>query len=105
LLVASGATFLTVVLAQKANAFACRSATLPAWSLSWRANRLLLVAAIVELLFAAAILYVDPFATFFDQGAPPMVGWLIAVGSMPVIVLADAIVKRSAGRRRRSRSA
>ena len=100
LLVASGATFLTVVLAQKANAFACRSATMPAWSLSLRANHLLLAAGVVELLFAAAILFVDPFATFFDQAAPPLIGWLIAMGAMPVIVVADAMVKRSAGARR-----
>ena len=82
-----------------------RSGSLTEWRSWWRVKRLLLVAAVAEMLFAAAILFVDSFATFFDQAAPPLVGWLIAIGSMPVILLADAIVKRSAaGHRQRARS-
>ena len=91
---ASGATFATVVLAQKANAFACRSSTLPAWRMSPTANRYLLVAIVAELLFAGGILFVGPMAEFFDQAAPVAAGWLVALASMPMVLLADAAVKR-----------
>ena len=42
---ASGAAFLAVVLGQKANAWACRSATLPPWQIGWLGNRLLVFTA------------------------------------------------------------
>ena len=49
LLAASGAAFATVVLAQIANAFACRSATHPPGRLGWWSNRFLVWAVAVEL--------------------------------------------------------
>ena len=100
LLAASGAAFATVVFAQKANAFCCRSASAPLWAGRLGSNRMLLGAAAFELGFAAVLLLIDPVAEFFEQGAPPAAGWLVALASMPVIVIADAAVKRAAGRRR-----
>ncbi len=40
---ASGAAFLSVVVGQAANAFACRSTRRPAWELGWFSNRFLLI--------------------------------------------------------------
>jgi magnesium-transporting ATPase (P-type) len=97
---ASGATFVTVVLAQTANAFACRSLELPAWRLPLFSNPLLLVAASVELAFAMSMLLVPPLADFLEHRTPPLAGWLVALAAMPAVVVADALVKRwDAGRR------
>src|SRR5690606_2362308 len=46
---ASGAAFMTVVIGQTANAFACRSSTRRPGQLGWTTNRLLLPAAFIEL--------------------------------------------------------
>jgi magnesium-transporting ATPase (P-type) len=100
---ASGATFATVVLAQTANAFACRSLTLPAWRLPVLSNRLLVVAATVELGFAMSMLLIPFLADFLGHRNPPMWGWVVALLSMPAVLLADAAVKRrDAGHRLRS---
>ena len=53
---ASGAAFVVVVLAQTANAFACRSSTLPPWRIGWLTNRMLLLGGSIELVLAAAFL-------------------------------------------------
>lgn len=90
---ASGAAFATVVLAQTANAFACRSTTRPAWRLSLRTNRLLVVGATVELAIAAAFLFVPPVAEVLGHESPPAIGWAIALASIPLILITDAIHK------------
>jgi magnesium-transporting ATPase (P-type) len=95
---ASGAAFATVVLGQRANAFACRSRTLPAWRLRWNSNRYLLIAGVAEMGFALTILLVDPIAEFFGQAPPPAVGWLVAFAAMPAVLVGDAAVKRWARR-------
>jgi calcium-translocating P-type ATPase len=94
LMAASGATFLTVVLAQTANAFACRSRRQPAWRLPLLANPHLLVAASIELVFALTVLLVTPFASFLDHHRPSWVGWCVALASMPAVLLIDAAAKR-----------
>lgn len=91
---ASGACFLTVVLAQKANASACRSSTRRPDQLGWTTNRLLLLTGIVELAFAMVVLYVGPIARQLEQAGPPLWGWLVAVCSMPVVLAVDALDKR-----------
>ena len=96
---ASGATFATVVFAQTANAFACRSARDPAWRLPALGNPHLLVAAALELAFAMTMLAVGPLAAFLGHRTPPMIGWLVAVASIPLVLGADALTKRRQDRR------
>jgi magnesium-transporting ATPase (P-type) len=95
---ASGATFATVVFAQTANAFACRTARDPAWRVPLRANPHLLVAASIELCFAMAMLLIPAIAAFLDQASPPAIGWVVALLSMPLVVGADAATKWHARR-------
>jgi magnesium-transporting ATPase (P-type) len=90
---ASGAAFATVVLAQTANAFACRSATQPAWRLPVLGNKLLIGAALLELAIAAAFLFIRPVAEVLGHESPPGVGWAIALASIPVLLVVDALHK------------
>ncbi|MEX0833497.1 MAG: cation-transporting P-type ATPase, partial [Actinomycetota bacterium] len=96
---ASGAAFVVVVLAQTANAFACRSSTLPAWRIGWLTNRMLVLGASIELVLAAAFLFWPVLAAPLDHRPPPVIGWAIAVGSMPALLLIDASFKRIFRRR------
>jgi magnesium-transporting ATPase (P-type) len=98
-LAASGAAFMTVVLAQTANAFACRSSTRWPGALGWTTNRLLLPAAGIEVVFSLVAVFVVPFALLLGQAAPPAIGWVVALASMPLLLLVDALDK---ARRRRS---
>ena len=75
---ASGAAFMTVVLAQAANAFACRSSTRWPGDLGWTTNRLLLPAIAIGLAFSLVVLLVPPIAHELGQATPPLVGWLMA---------------------------
>jgi magnesium-transporting ATPase (P-type) len=99
LLAASGAAFMTVVLSQAANAFACRSATRSPWSLGWTTNRLLIPGVSIGLAFALATVFIPLFAAVLGQAPPTMAGWIIALLSAPLMLLVDAIYK--AVRRRR----
>jgi calcium-translocating P-type ATPase len=100
---ASGAAFATVFLAQTANAFACRSKTRPAWRMPLLTNRLLIGAALVELAIAAAFLMVPPVADLLGHQSPPMVGWLVALGSIPLLLVVDGLHKTVRLRRSDSR--
>jgi len=104
LAMASGATFAAVVLAQTANAFACRTAREPAWRVPFRSNPHLVAASSIELVFAMTMLLVAPIASCLDQASPPMIGWLFALLAMPVVIVADATTKWIA-RRNTSHSA
>ncbi|MFB0838408.1 cation-translocating P-type ATPase [Arthrobacter sp. E44] len=104
LMAASGAAFTTVVLGQVANAFACRSATLPPWKLGWATNRLLVWAVLAELAILAACLYVPYLATLLGQAPPTPAGFLLALLAAPAVLLADWIHKTARGRLRRSRT-
>ncbi|HXF72570.1 MAG TPA: cation-transporting P-type ATPase [Actinomycetota bacterium] len=99
-LAASGAAFATVVLAQTANAFACRSAALPPWRLGWWSNRLLVGGAAIELAVAIAALIVPPFAAALGHAPPPGAGWAVAFASMGAVLAADALWKAPRGGRR-----
>jgi magnesium-transporting ATPase (P-type) len=100
---ASGATFMTIVLAQTANAFACRSFTRWPGELGWTTNRLLIPAASIELAFSLLVLFVDPIADELGHASPPLVGWLVAILSVGALLGVDTIDKhhrrRSASRR------
>ncbi len=106
LLAASGAAFTAVVLAQLANAVACRSTTRPAWRVGLRGNRLLPLALVVELGALVVFLFVPPVATLLDQAPPGAAGWAVALAAVPALLVVDGAWKvvrarrRGAGRRR-----
>jgi calcium-translocating P-type ATPase len=99
LFAASGAAFITVVLAQSANAFACRSSSRWPGALGWFTNRLLLVGVAFGLAFSLAVLFIDPIAHELGQANPPLAGWLVAFASAGVLLTVDAVDKRLRGRR------
>ena len=93
LMAASGAAFTTVVLAQLANAFACRSATVPPWRLGWFTNRLLLWAVLAELGLLCVFLFLGPLATLLGQAPPTPGGLAVALAAVPAVLLADWLYK------------
>ncbi|MDQ0119100.1 magnesium-transporting ATPase (P-type) [Pseudarthrobacter defluvii] len=101
LMAASGAAFTAVVLGQLANAFACRSATVPPWKLGWGTNKLLVWAVLAEAAILAVCLYVPSLAALLGQAPPPPEGLLLALLAAPAVLLADWIHKSVRGRLRR----
>jgi magnesium-transporting ATPase (P-type) len=99
LMAASGAAFMTVVLAQTANAFACRSSTRWPGALGWFTNRLLVVAVIVELAFSLLVLWWPAVAAILGHANPPLAGWVVALASMPIVIAVDAADKALRARR------
>jgi magnesium-transporting ATPase (P-type) len=97
---ASGAAFMTVVFAQTANGFACRSSTRSPGELGWTTNRLLIPAASTELLFSFVVLLVSPIALVLGHASPPLAGWAVALLSAPIVLAVDAADKRIHARRR-----
>lgn len=95
---ASGAAFMTEVLAQTADAFACRSFTHWPGALGWTINRLLLPAAPIELAFSLVVLFVAPIADEPGHAAAPLAGWTVAVASAAAVLGVDAIDKRQRAR-------
>lgn len=98
---ASGATFMTIVLAQTANAFACRSSTIWPGRLGWTSNRLLVPAASLELAFSLVALLLPAFADALGHAAPPAAGWAVAFLAAGGLLFVDWTDKR---RRRRGPS-
>lgn len=94
LMAASGAAFMTVVIGQTANAFACRSSTRWPGDLGWTTNRLLIPAASAGLAFSLVVLLVTPVAQVLGQANPPAAGWAVALASAPIVLAADALDKR-----------
>ena len=93
LMAASGAAFTTVVLAQLANAFACRSASVPPWRLGWFSNRLLVWAVLAELGLLAVFLFLGPLATLLGHAPPSPGGLAVALASIPAVLFADWLYK------------
>lgn len=91
---ASGAAFITVVFAQAANAFACRSSTHWPGSLGWGTNRLLLGAVSAGIAFSLLTLWLPPLADLLGQASPPPAGWIVAFASIPILFVVDALEKR-----------
>lgn len=102
-LAASGATFAAIVLAQTANAFACRSSTRWPGSLGWTTNRLLIPAVLIDLAVAATFLFVPALANALGQAVPTWSGWAVALGGIGVLLGVDALDKSIVRRRRRVR--
>jgi calcium-translocating P-type ATPase len=90
---ASGGAFLTVIVMQMANAFACRSTRVPAWRLGWLGNRFLLVAVAGSTAFALVCLLVEPVAQVLDQAWPPAAVLPLVALSAPLLWLVDAVWK------------
>ncbi|TPW10825.1 MAG: metal cation transporter p-type ATPase A [Acidimicrobiaceae bacterium] len=90
---ASGATFMTVVLAQTANAFACRSSTKWPGELGWTTNRLLIPAVCAGLGFSLLALFAPPIALELGHANPPLAGWLVAFGSIFAVLAVDRVDK------------
>jgi magnesium-transporting ATPase (P-type) len=103
LLAASGAAFATVVLAQAANAFACRSATRPPGRLGWWSNRFLVWAVAIEVVALVGFLFVSPMAHVLEHAPPPAAGWVVALLGVPVLLLVDRAHKALRARRARRR--
>ncbi len=99
LAMASGAAFITVVLAQTANVFACRSSSRWPGALGWTSNRLLIPAALIGLIISLVLLWVPPIARLLGQWNPPPWGWAVAVGSMAILLGVDALDKYVRARR------
>ena len=93
LLAASGAAFLTVVVMQCANAFACRSTRLSAWRLRWHGNRFLVVAVAAALVFGAACLAIPPVAAVLGQAWPPLAVLPLIIASAPLLWTVDGLWK------------
>ncbi|HEU4512100.1 MAG TPA: cation-transporting P-type ATPase [Nocardioidaceae bacterium] len=93
LMAASGAAFMTVVIAQTANAFACRSSTRTPGQVGWTSNRLLVPAASTELAFSFVVLLVTPVALVLGHASPPPAGWMVAISSAFVLLGVDALDK------------
>ena len=104
LLAASGAAFITVVFAQAANAFACRSSTHWPGSLGWRSNRLLPWAVGTGIAFSLLTLWLPAIADLLGQSNPPPAGWTVAFTAIPVLLAVDALEKRLRNRERARRS-
>ncbi|GGI45309.1 magnesium-transporting ATPase (P-type) [Agromyces flavus] len=99
LLAASGAAYITVVIAQAANAFACRSATKWPGALGWFGNRLLVGAVLIGTAFSLVLLWVPPIADVLGQANPPLAGWAVAIAAFPTLLAVDALDKRLRSRR------
>ena len=91
---ASGAAFLTVILAQSANAFACRSRERRVDRRLLFGNRFLVGAVAVEVVIGLACLTIGPLADALEHAFPTLLGVGIAVLSMPLLLSADAFDKR-----------
>jgi magnesium-transporting ATPase (P-type) len=98
LLAASGAAFTAVVLGQLANAFACRSATIPPWKQGWLTNRLLVWSLVAELCTLAAFLFIPQVAAVLTQAPPPPAGFALALLAVPAVLAADWAYKKAGHR-------
>jgi len=91
----SGAAFATIVLAQMANVFCCRSETRAAYRIDPRRNPLLLRAVAAELLALLVFLGIPAVAGELGGTWPTSLGWALAILAVPLVILADAAWKRA----------
>jgi magnesium-transporting ATPase (P-type) len=99
LLPASGAAFATIALCQMANAFACRSASRPAWRLAPATNPLLIAAVCAELALLLVFVGVPGVAELLGGTWPPLMGWLMGLSAAAALLALDALHKRALSRR------
>ncbi|HET9303113.1 MAG TPA: HAD-IC family P-type ATPase, partial [Propionibacteriaceae bacterium] len=99
LAIASGSAFAAIALGQMANAFACRSETLPVWRQKLLSNRLVIGAVAAELVLLGAILGFPPLARLLGGSWPTPLGWGLALCAVPMIIAVDATYKALRTRR------
>lgn len=90
---ASGTVFATIASAQVANAFACRSETLPAWSHPVFANRALLYAVVVDVVLVVCFLGIPVLAELLGGTWPSWIGWFFVLAGGFAILFVDALHK------------
>jgi len=100
---ASGAAFLTVVVSQAANAFACRSFTTSPFRLGWITNRWIPPAVAASLVLSAVLLSWPTVARQMGHTWPGPAGVLVAVGTAAATLAIDAVDKAVRARRLRGR--
>jgi magnesium-transporting ATPase (P-type) len=107
LMTASGTAFAAIAVAQMANAFACRSATLPVWRMNPAGNLLVVGAVAAEAALLVAFVGVPWLADLLGGGWPSSLGWAMAGAAAVVLLLVDGAHKaaRRSGRRAGRRSA
>jgi magnesium-transporting ATPase (P-type) len=93
LAIASGTAFATIASAQIANAFACRSETVPAWSLPPFANPALVLAVAVDIVLVVCFFGVPALADLLGGAWPSPTGWVFVLGGGVSILLADSLHK------------
>lgn len=91
---ASGAAFMAIAAGQLANAVACRSATMPAWTRSARTNRLLGAALFADAAVCVAFVTVPPLPATLGGTWPPALGLVGAAATAGLVVLVDSLHKR-----------
>jgi hypothetical protein len=99
LAIASGSAFAAIALGQMANAFACRSETLPVWGQKLLSNRLLIGAVAAELVLLGVFLGFPPLARLLGGSWPTPPGWGLALRAVPMIIAVDAAYKALLTRR------
>ncbi|WP_280339601.1 cation-translocating P-type ATPase [Nocardia neocaledoniensis] len=90
---ASGALFVSIVLGQLSNAFACRSETRWVGAVGWRGNPLLLATVAIEISLLVVFLWVPPLPTLLGGAPPSPLGWVLAAGAIPALLAADTAHK------------
>ena len=83
-----------IVIAQVANAFACRSELLPASLRGLLQNRLIVTGIAVELVLIAAIDYTPFGNAFFATAAIPLIVWLVPVPFAIALIAFDRLNKQ-----------
>ena len=97
---ASGAAFAAVVIAQAANAIACRSTTLRVWQMSGRRNTLMRGALLLQCALLALLLFVGPLARLLGQAPPTPAVMALALLAFPILIVVDTMQKHTTIRRR-----
>jgi magnesium-transporting ATPase (P-type) len=102
---ASGSAFAVIAVAQMANAFACRSATVPVRRLRLTGNRFVLAAVAAELALLVVFLGVPFVSRLLGGSWPSSVGWAMAGLAVVLLLLSDAGHKALRARARARRTA
>jgi len=100
---ASGAAFAAIALGQMANAFACRSTTVPVWRQRPTGNRLVVAAVAAESVLLVAFLALSPLPGLLGGSWPTALGWALAALAVPAVLVVDA-TQKALSRRSRTRA-
>jgi calcium-translocating P-type ATPase len=90
---ASGTAFAAIALGQMANAFACRSTTVPVWRLDPRGNPLVVAAVAAEATLLAVFLLLPGLSGLLGGGFPSTLGWAGAATTAAAVVVVDGMAK------------